>query len=163
VTGKTICICSDWRAALLALSSPTVSSRIVFQCRNSLQGLSIHNRVQLFRVPSHCGMIGNEEADGLAGVGSKSSYCGLEPCLPVQKSLMTRVTKELLSGNNHLSYWNLVSGCRQFKVMIKRPCLELSRFLRNLSRKKLVVLIGLLTGHVRLNKHLHRMGLLSDP
>jgi hypothetical protein len=75
---------------------------------------------------------------------------------------MTRVTKEWLSSN-HLSYWNLVSGCRQSKVWIKRPCLKLARFLRNLPRTKLGVLIGLLTGHVRLNKHLHKMGLLSDP
>jgi hypothetical protein len=44
-TGKTICICSDSRAALLVLSSHTVSSRLVLQCRNSLQGLSIHNGV----------------------------------------------------------------------------------------------------------------------
>jgi hypothetical protein len=41
--------------------------------------------------------------------------------------------------------------------------LKLARFLRNLPRTKLGVLIGLLTGHVRLNKHLHRMSLLSDP
>jgi hypothetical protein len=34
---------------------------------------------------------------------------------------------------------------------------------RNLPRTKLGVLNGLLTGHVQLNKHLHRMGLLSDP
>jgi hypothetical protein len=53
MTGKTICICSDSRAALLALSSHTVSSRLVLQCRNSLQGLSINNRVQLFWVPGH--------------------------------------------------------------------------------------------------------------
>jgi hypothetical protein len=41
--------------------------------------------------------------------------------------------------------------------------MKLARFLRNLPRSKLGVLIGLLTGHVRLNKHLHRMGLVSDP
>jgi hypothetical protein len=41
--------------------------------------------------------------------------------------------------------------------------LKLARFLRNVPRTKLGVLIDLLTGHVRLNKHLHRMGLLSDP
>jgi ribonuclease HI len=73
MTGKTICICSDSRAALLALSSHTVSSRLMLQCRNSLQGLSnchIHNRVQLFWVPGHCGMIENEEIDDLAGLGS---------------------------------------------------------------------------------------------
>jgi hypothetical protein len=101
--GKTSCIYSDSRAAILALGSHTLSSRLVIQCSNSLQGLSIYNRVQLFWVHSHCGIIGNEEADGLAGVGSKSNFCGPEPCLPVPKSLMTSVTKEWLTGN-HLSY-----------------------------------------------------------
>jgi hypothetical protein len=41
--------------------------------------------------------------------------------------------------------------------------LKLARFLKNLPRTKLGVLIGLLTGHVRLNKHLRKMVLLSDP
>jgi ribonuclease HI len=54
----------------LALSSHTVSSKLV------LQGLSIQNRVQLFWVPGHCGIIGNEKVDGLAGVGSKSNFYG---------------------------------------------------------------------------------------
>jgi hypothetical protein len=115
MTHKTICICSDSLAAFLGLSSHTVSSRLVLQCWNSSQGLSIQNRVQLFWVSGHCGIIGNKEAESLAGWGSKSNFCGLEPCLPVPKSLMTRVTKEWLSGN-YLSYWNLVSGCRQSKV-----------------------------------------------
>jgi hypothetical protein len=91
-------------------------------------------------------------------VGSKSSFCGLEPCLPVSRSLMTRVTKEWLSSN-HLSYWNLISGCTMFAML---PCLKLARFLKNLHRTKLGVLIGLLTGHVRSNKQLHTIGLLSD-
>jgi ribonuclease HI len=88
MTGKRICICSDSRAALLALSSYIVSSRLVVQCRNSLPGLSIHNRVQLFWVPGHCGVIGNEKADGLVQLRYKFNFCGPEPCLPVPKSLM---------------------------------------------------------------------------
>jgi hypothetical protein len=95
-------------------------------------------------------------------VGSKSKFYGPEPCLPVPKSLMTRMTREWLSYN-HLSFSNLVSECRQSNVWIKRPCLKLARFLRNLPRTKIGVLIGLITKHVRLNKHLHRMGLISDP
>jgi hypothetical protein len=102
----------------------------VLQCRNFLQGLSIHNMVQLFWVPGHCGIIGNEEADDMAGVGSKSSFC--TPCLPEPRSLMARVRKEWLSSN-HLSYWNLVNGCRQSQVWIK-----LARLLRNLPRTRRV-------------------------
>jgi ribonuclease HI len=124
MTGKTICICSNSRAALFALSLHTVSHR--GWCFSAGTLCRVHNRVQLFWVPGHCGVIGNEEANGLAGVGSKSSFCGLEPCLPVPKSLMTRVTKEWLSSY-HLSYWNMVSRCRQSKVWIKRPCFKMGR------------------------------------
>jgi ribonuclease HI len=103
MTNKTICIYSDSQAALLAFKLHTVSSRLVRQCRNSLHGLFIHNWVQLFWVPGHCGVIGNEEADSLAGVESKSNFCWPEPCLPVPKSLMTRVTKKWLS-RYHFSF-----------------------------------------------------------
>jgi ribonuclease HI len=48
MTGKTICIHTQCHRG-----------------RNSLQGLSIHNTVQQFWVPGHCGTTGNEETDGL--------------------------------------------------------------------------------------------------
>jgi ribonuclease HI len=84
MTSKTICICSDSWAALLALSSHTVSSRLVLQC---IIVLSIHNRVKLFWVSGYCGIFENEDTDGLARKGAKNNFCGPEPCLPVPKSL----------------------------------------------------------------------------
>jgi hypothetical protein len=60
MTGETICICSDSWTILLALYLHTVSSRLVLQCPNSLQGHSIQNRVQLFWVPGHGDIIENE-------------------------------------------------------------------------------------------------------
>jgi hypothetical protein len=164
MTDKTICICSDSQAALLALGSHTVSSRLVLQCRNSLQGLSIYNRVQLFWAPGHCGMV---------FLRMKNEMVLWEWDLNPPSAGRNLVCR------NHVSYCNLVSGCRHSKVWIKRPCLKLARFLRNLPRNLpysmanlrtqifgkpiLSVLIDLLTGHVRLNNHLHTMGLLSDP
>jgi hypothetical protein len=164
MTDKTICICSDSQAALLALGSHTVSSRLVLQCRNSLQGLSIYNRVQLFWAPGHCGMV----------------FLRMKREMVLREwDLNPPSAGRNLVCRNHVSYCNLVSGCRHSKGWIKRPCLKMARFLRNLPRNSpysmanlrtqifgkpiLSVLIGLLTGHVRLNNHLHTMGLLSDP
>jgi ribonuclease HI len=70
----TICICSDSKAALLALSSYTISSKLLHQCRLSLQDLSNNNRVRLFWVPGHCDIKGNEDADRLARMGSDSHW-----------------------------------------------------------------------------------------
>ena len=38
-----------------------------------------------------------------------------------------------------------------------------TKFLLSLSRTKLRVLIGVLTGHVSLNYHLHKIGIVDDP
>jgi hypothetical protein len=53
IHNMTICICSDSKAALLALSSYTISSKLLQQCWLSLQDLSNNNRVRLFWVPGH--------------------------------------------------------------------------------------------------------------
>jgi ribonuclease HI len=74
----TICICSDSKAALLALSSYTISSDLLYQCWLSLQDLSNNkslNRAKLFWVPCHCDIKGNEEADRLARMGLHSHLC----------------------------------------------------------------------------------------
>jgi hypothetical protein len=45
IVNKAISICSDSRAALLALKLYAVSSRVVLQCRDSLQELVMSNRL----------------------------------------------------------------------------------------------------------------------
>jgi hypothetical protein len=47
IVNRAILICSDSSAALLALKSYAVSSRVVLQCRDSLQELALSNRLRL--------------------------------------------------------------------------------------------------------------------
>jgi ribonuclease HI len=63
---KRILILSDSQAALKALSSLKVTSRLVAECLDALSELACLNEVTLVWVPGHCGVFGNEEADKLA-------------------------------------------------------------------------------------------------
>jgi hypothetical protein len=81
-------------------------------------GVSTHKRVQLHWFTGQSGIIGNEEAHDLAGLGSKSDVYVLEPCLPVLEALMTCIPEEWFITSQSFS-WNLVSGCKQFKIGIK--------------------------------------------
>jgi ribonuclease HI len=58
-----ILIISDSQAALNALSSPNVTSRLVVECLDALSELTGLNEVTLVWVPGYCGIFGNEEAD----------------------------------------------------------------------------------------------------
>jgi hypothetical protein len=53
IVNRAVSICSDSRAALLTLKSYAVSSRVVLQCRDSLQELVLSNRARLVWVPVH--------------------------------------------------------------------------------------------------------------
>jgi hypothetical protein len=80
IGNKAVSICYNSRATLLALKPYAMSSRVVLQCRDSLQELPLSNRVRLVWVPGHCGIHGNE-TDALARAGSSSDYVEPEPCL----------------------------------------------------------------------------------
>ncbi|KAJ8946157.1 hypothetical protein NQ318_004408 [Aromia moschata] len=60
---RTIQICTDSQAALMAIESSKVKSRLVLDCKKILNDLASCNRVILIWVPGHSGVPGNEEAD----------------------------------------------------------------------------------------------------
>ena len=70
VQNERIRICTDSQAAIMALSSHKVTSRLVWECIKTLNELAEHNKITLMWVPGHCGVEGNEKADELAKQGS---------------------------------------------------------------------------------------------
>jgi hypothetical protein len=145
---------------LLALKSYAVSSRVVLQCRDSLQELALSNIVRLVWVPGHCGIHGNEEAHALVRAGSGSGFVAPEPFFSLAPSSVKR-RKRLLKS--HCASWNLETACRQSRMWLKKPNPGLMRYLLRLPRSKLRILVGLITGQCPLNKHLHNMGLIYKP
>ncbi|KAJ8964706.1 hypothetical protein NQ317_016622 [Molorchus minor] len=95
--GRTIQICSDSRAASLAIESSKVKSRLVLECKKTLNDLASRNKVILTWVPGHSGVRRNEEADRLAGEGPAMYPIGPEPILGVPYSMGVSVMKELLT------------------------------------------------------------------
>jgi hypothetical protein len=61
----------------------------------------------------------------------------------------------------HLNYWKSVTNCRQPKLWLVEPKLNVKKYLLRLSRDTLRNLVSVITGHGKFRKHLHRMG-LSD-
>ena len=63
--GMRISICSKSVAALNVLDSVLVSSKLVSECKNSLNTLGSQNKITLYWVPAHMGIPGNKKADSL--------------------------------------------------------------------------------------------------
>jgi len=59
--------------------------------------------------------------------------------------------------------WRANSGCSQAKLFIGGPDKQLTRFALSLSKQYLRVLVGLITGHTVLNRHLTIKKVRSDP
>ncbi|XP_055844735.1 uncharacterized protein LOC129911088 [Episyrphus balteatus] len=76
---KNIAIMSDSQAALKALKSYEINSKLVLECIGKLNELGKIYKVTLHWVPGHVGVQGNEEVDSLAKTGANSPLMGPEP------------------------------------------------------------------------------------
>jgi hypothetical protein len=146
IVNRAVSICSDSKAALLALKSYAVFSRVVLQCKDSLHELDLSNRVRLVWVPGHFGIHGNEKANAIGRVGSSSAFVGPEPCFPLAPSSVKWREREWLL-KSHCASWSLENACRQLRMWLKKPNPGLTRYLLRLPRSKLRTLVGLITGH----------------
>jgi ribonuclease HI len=103
---KRILIISDSQAALKALSSSKVTSRLVAECLDALSELAGLYDVTLVWVPGHCGIFGNEEADKLARQASAKPLLGPEPALGIPRCL-TREAIKNWTEYQHYSAWKI--------------------------------------------------------
>jgi len=157
-----IAVCSDSQAALKALNSARTTSKLVVETMKELKRLSLFNSVRLLWVPGHYNVAGNEIADRLAKQAACQEFIGPEPRIGI--TMMT-VRTEVWSwaDSAHRRLWQSTDGCRQAKMFLQGPDRQLSRFALGLKRKQLRILVGILTGHIALNRHLTVMKIQTDP
>ena len=87
------------------------------------------------------------------------ALCNLEPPVCGIPYRNAQQVVRRWANKQHLSEWNLSPGNIHGKRMVIRPSKKLAEDLIRLSRPKLRKVIGFLTGHAPLRKHLHTMGI----
>ncbi|XP_050521071.1 uncharacterized protein LOC126894245 isoform X2 [Daktulosphaira vitifoliae] len=158
---RKITILSDSQAALKALCNDQVNSKLVLECRETLESLSRFNKVTLAWVPGHNGVTGNENADFLARKGAENTYVGPEPVVGLTEQSLKALPKNWCR-DLHRKIWKYLVVPRQSKMFIKTPGLLLGD-LNSMTRHQISTLTGLLTGHGHLFKHLNAMGVSESP
>lgn len=158
VRRKNIYIFSDNRAAIGALMGTTTTSAIVWDCMQALQKLSESNKITLIWVPGHQGIQGNEEADRLAKLGTQEEPVNWPVGVPFSVG-RSFIRKGLERG--HLLSWSSGQGCRRSRLLMPQPLPKRAAELLAMSRGRLRLSIGLLTGHWAFRAHLFNLKLVE--
>jgi hypothetical protein len=158
---KRIFIFSDSQAALKALNSFLIKSKLVWNCFQLLLELAEQNKVTLFWVPGHSGVEDNEKADQLTKLGADEPLLGPEPFCGIMKKTTRRVI-DLWAHSKARMAWKHTSDQRHVKKMINKSLNKLTSGLLILSRNQMRLIVGLLTRYCHLKKHLHTLGIYKE-
>lgn len=159
--GKEAYICSDSEAVMKALMSPVTTSKLVRECKDCLNRMGRRNRITLVWVPGHSGVDGNEKADELARTGSSASAYGPEPYIPIPQSLCAKALKDWVR-TKHTERWMAYEGGVHTKCFLLGPAERWSRELLRMDRNRISRVVGAITGHCGLNRHLTRLNIRQD-
>ncbi|KAJ4434291.1 hypothetical protein ANN_22843 [Periplaneta americana] len=152
---KNAVILSDSKAAILSIVSKHTPSSQTAEITKMLSQLISLNKIIVFQwIPSHCGILGNENADALAKKGSTATYT------PVTKFTYYSVKRFIKSTYLDFNKQNLViqSQGKKWNSLHHNP-----QLIPDLPRKSSVAAFRLATGHDCLAKHLHRIGIYQSP
>ncbi|XP_044591447.1 uncharacterized protein LOC123269675 [Cotesia glomerata] len=161
---KCSAIFSDSRSVLQALitdSNLNKKSYLVFLIRKLIKKLADQRkRVQLFWIPSHCGISGNELADNVA---KNAIYSGKDTSLLLPGSDFKGLWKERI--NNEFKYWFVeISRDKGFTFQKNigfggvKPWFDKMK----LNRRAIVSINRLRSGHTSLKSSLARFGIVQS-
>ena len=126
-----------------------------------LHVLSLHNSVRLLWVPRHCNIEGNERADRLAKQAAETYFTGPEPVVGITADSV-RLAAHKWAIREQIRLWHQHQGCRQGKFLLQKYNSTLTKYAIGPCKRDLRILVGLLTGHNWLNRHLKVMNIKEN-
>lgn len=149
-------------AAVNALKSYRIESKLVLDCIEALTAVAQNNQITIIWVPAHSNIEGNDIADRLAKKGAHQTAYGPEPFFPFSERRCRAICEKELY-EKMVQRWCNTEVASHTKKFIITPCVKLTEQLMNSSKLQLSFTIGILTGHIRLNKYLRKIGVRDDP
>ncbi|CAH2244890.1 jg21342 [Pararge aegeria aegeria] len=162
VMNNKIIINSDSQTVLRSLASSSTTSNLIYDCHNALETLAASNDITLRWVKGHDGNPGNEAADSLARQATTLKVVGPEPIVPIPFSEYKTWLHEQ-TQREHSQLWANAKDCKQTKIAFPNLNQHLTNKLLRLDRSKLRKVVGLITGHSSLNRHLSIIGVTDSP
>jgi hypothetical protein len=95
-------------------------------------------------------------------LGSEHLSIGPEPACGISFGVAKKTVRDWTKRNDK-KHWESVTGLRQAKGLILGPSARRTKDMLKLNRNQLRWVVGLLTGHSHLKRHLFRLGSTDDP
>ena len=146
MAGKDVVICSDSKAALMALAQPEVKSALVRDCKLACRRLREKTALSTMWVPGHSDIQENEEADRLAREGSSQLPCAAEPILGVSTATTLANIAKTYQKKFEM-HWKRCTGAAVSKEMMETPSMKRTQEIMRMDRRKVRAVTSLLTGH----------------
>jgi len=147
-----------WKDFMLPKMPP-----LVHQCKKALNDISTQHTMELYWVPGHATVRGNEISDRFTR-GSWIQKCiGPELSLGVSRQNIINKIKCLVDNQHLAMWWGPCCHQRQAWKLVLGPSPATKSRLLFCNRTQSRVVTGLLTGRNTFDRHLYVMGLSNNP
>ena len=125
---------------------------------HTLQQVGSSNSLTLEWIPGHSNNHGNETADQLAGQGCFTNYETPEPFFSLRESVTSMEIRKWMKSMGRNS-----PTCRLSKFVVHRPRISNRSPALTFQSQALSLLVGIITGHTMVRKHLFTICVSPSP